>query len=371
MKKDEKIKNYKEWMKSKEAKKNLKKGFIKSGVPLELNVRKTFSDRKYTVSEYRYKDRDEDTDVWRQLDILARKFIDGYMIDDYVDVKIELNLLIECKHSSSKDFFVFRTKNVGNVTDIPIILSGHSLLIPYNFIEFKKFPLVDNVREVDVSKPFVKDKRNYNDKITNYACHQLVGAMQHLVNSRYEMARDEYRTIRNWLPKDFRQQYNDFIQETPKITQGGLQIVPRIAKEGFFRDAYKKTKKDHFSRIRYLYPSNYYSIELCLPILVIDDVNGLIDVLPNKTETEVIHRFKDLGYCLYFFTSQNPDKYKMVFKKSFICPIFICNFRYLPKLITDIETVIKKIAKKSREHLKSSPWLLLMQFIDPPKIFDW
>jgi hypothetical protein len=306
---------YAEWLKSNECKNKLMKELEKAGVPLELRATSALEKRGYRCTNYPYADtlgeKDSET-IYRELDIYGSKSHQySFMVLD-CQVVFDIALFVECKFSSNLDFIAFRDKDV-YLPMFPCAVSGKSFLS--NSYKNYTFPIViRKIAEANVSSMRIEDsckeemKGSIPDKVTHVACQQLIAGCN---------------------------AYAKRMKTSLAVTYSQFRIS----------DSSEKTILDRIP---------YFSVESVFPIMVIDENRGLIEA-EYDTSKDAITGFKDVGYGIYGFISEDADKYNEVLGQYYKFPVIISNLKYLERCLDDIENGLKITGERLKEAYDKNP----------------
>lgn len=374
----------KEWYLNKEFVDKLKREFEKAGLPLEYRAKKILEDYGFEASEFHYKypeDHTFDIDidckegVWRQIDISA---LPNHSCFDF-DLKFgEFRLILtphiigECKFSSNKSFFLFRSESQ-HIKNFPSIIWGDCLL-PFKLwlhdpddesltstcleksTKYFSLDVYENVVEVDLEH-LGKDN-NFNDQTTYRACEQLYNAVNyHLYGSKPELQQDEYIEIcksmlfQKWL----------LYLENNNITKEdaipfGNKISDSIA---------LKFLKNNFDL------NDIQNISHCIicnfPIFIINEDAGLYEIIFDKKRN--IQNFNKIKFGLYnYHAPECHNNNHCLYPDSL--GIIICDVSYLNELIELIVISIQKLGKKLEKNLDKWPYLLGYELLFNPELID-
>ena len=129
----------KNWYENKDVVDKLKVEFEKAGLPLEYRAKRIFEDNGFEAWSSHYKvpvDDILDTSIvekegiWRQIDIITMPKEDSKDVElqfDKIRIVLTINFLAECKFSSEKSFFLFKSDN-NFITNFPSNIWGDNLL---------------------------------------------------------------------------------------------------------------------------------------------------------------------------------------------------------------------------------------------------
>jgi hypothetical protein len=316
-----------EWYQNENFVHKLKQEFEKAGLPLEYRAKKIFEEKGFEVSEFHYKfpnDRifdsivDQKEGVWRQIDI--RGSPNCYSNDpidfslNFGDFRLVINpeIIGECKYSSNKKFFLFKSER-DDVVNFPSSIWGDNLLPSKlnlndlddkslfkecvnswgNAAKFFNLCIYENVVEVDFEHLEKKDN-NFNDQTTYRACEQLYNAVNyHFSTAKPELRNDTFFQIsesplfKKWL---FYLE-NDNIEEEEAIPFGN-KILDSIA---------LKFLKENFDLADIQNILHFIVIDF--PILIINEGAGLFEIVFDEKKN--IQSFKKIKYGLYKYHSHD------------------------------------------------------------------
>lgn len=358
---------YKSWLQSgdEEFKKGLIQSLKKAGTPLELKARKILEGLGFICTSFHYL---EPTDgnaqapinlregIWRELDIKAYKQETPPIKIDGSEIHFVTHLIGDCKYSSDKDFFAFGGASSPDLSRFPVVFNGNKILPPYPHLNFS-FPMkIEGITEVDV-KNYTKIDDNFNDRITHRACEQIMSALSYF----YDIQRVDIETEYSHLMK------NSSVEKKLHSSYPNMQVSKgriKYIKDGYFveipeNDLDNFLKQNLTSGDINSFP--YISIDLGVPIMVIDEHRGLIKAITDE-QSDIVD-FEDIGYGIYVYTSENANKYDNILQNHFALPIVICNLSYLDKCIKDIETGISKTIEQTKNTLKDNPHRIVKELV--------
>ncbi len=182
----------------------LKIAIEKVGFPLEVAARRIIDKNDYSIYSDRYYSQINPTtkeESWREIDIYAEKIFPSLKIGES-EILFSVNLIAECKYSSTNDFFAFETDYVNDWGFPPLFGSGN-LFAPlpdkHAFAHFFPFPItIHNIAEVDVGSMTF----HTSDRTIYEAANQLANAVAYFANviddehsALYEHYEEEEQTI--------------------------------------------------------------------------------------------------------------------------------------------------------------------------------
>lgn len=339
--------------------------FEKAGLPLEYKARKIFEERGFkTHSSYYWVPIDNILDssitekegTWRQIDISASGFEDSNWDIDLIFDKFSLNLIVnflgECKFSSDKSYFLFRS-NKKTSLKYPLNIMGDTLLEDKFFSKNFNFDIYENIVEVNVTN-FNKKNDNYDDRITHQACEQLFYAARYDILS----TRNEYKLeISKEISKtQLFKKWIKFLSKN-KIQEGGSIDWRNRVKDSITT----KFLEEHFE-LDYVKEIQRYFIYLQFPILIINEEAGLFEVeLDGKNNIVGFNKIKYGIYNNYHFEkSKNLNS----------IDILICDVSYLSEAIDIILTGFKKLCENLKQKIDEKPYLLGYELLFNPDLIN-
>jgi hypothetical protein len=374
----------KEWYLNLDFVSKLKKEFEKAGLPLEYRAKKIFEDKGFNAFESHYKfpsdhifdtDIDQKEGIWRQIDITAAPK------DDSLDFELtfgEFRLVLtpyfiaECKFSSNKSFFLFRSES-DYVHNFPSTIWGNKLL-PFEFDLYEldkesfsecqydptkhfNLDIYENVVEVDLEHLDKKDN-NFNDQTTYRACEQLYNALNfHLSVSKPELRDSTYVEIfkSNLLKKWLLYLKTNSIKEEDAMSFGN-EISKSIA---------LKFLKENFDLADI---QNIFHYIICnFPILIVNERAGLFEVIFDENSN--IQNFEKIKYGIYVYNSRECySRDRCIYPDSL--GIIICDVCYLGELIDSIKDGIQKLGHQLEKNLHKWPYLLGYELLFNSELID-
>jgi hypothetical protein len=344
--------------------------FEKAGLPLEYKARKIFEERGFKTHSSHYKvpiDNVLDSSItekegtWRQIDINASGFDDiNWDVDltfDKFSLNLSVNFLGECKFSSDKSYFLFRS-NEDTSLKFPLNICGDTLL-KYEFLEkIFNFNLYENIVEVNVTN-FNKKNDNYDDKITHQACEQLFYAASYdILSTKNELKKEISKEIsktqlfKKWIK---------FLSKN-KIQEKGLidwrnrvkdSIATKFLEEHFELDDIKEIQR--------------YFIYLQFPILIINEGARLFEVeLDGKNNIVGFNKIKFGIYNNYHF--EKSKNLNSIYPDNI--DILICDVSYLSEAIEIILKGFKKLCENLKQKIDERPYLLGYELLFNPDIIN-
>lgn len=344
--------------------------FEKAGLPLEYKARKIFEERGFKTHSSHYKvpiDNVLDSSItekegtWRQIDINASGFDDINWDVDLTFDKFSLNLSVhflgECKFSSDKSYFLFRS-NKDTSLKFPLSIWGDTLL-EYEF--FKKnfnFNIYENIVEVNVTN-FNKKNDNYDDKITHQACEQLFYAASYdILSTKNEQKREiseeifQTQLFKKWIK---------FLSKNKIQEKGSIDWRNRI------KDSITtKFLEEHFE-LDDIKEIQLYLIYLQFPVLIINEKAGLFEVeLDGKNNIVGFNKIKYGIYNNYHF--EKSKNLNSIYPDNIT--ILICDVSYLSEAIEIILKGFKKLCENLKQKIDEKPYLLGYELLFNPDIIN-
>lgn len=374
----------KKWYENKDVVDQLKVEFEKAGLPLEYRARKVFEDNGFEAWSSHYKvpvDDILDTSIvekegiWRQIDIITMPKEGSRDVElqfDEIRIVLTIDFLAECKFSSKKSFFLFKS-NDNFITNFPSNIWGNNLL-PFkstlydsdkkeslikgsNPTDYFNFDVYENVVEVNVSKLEIK-KDNYDDRITYQACEQLFYATNYEnLHAKYDMKEEKEEGI---YASQLFKKWNNYLRENGIKKEEAIdwrnQISDTIALK-FLRDNFELTDIKFF-----------HMIFLTFPVLIINEGAGLFEV--QFDDKNNITGFKKIKYGIYNHISQ---KSKNPLHHTFYpddLGIIICDISYLKEVIDIVSKGLNKLGGELKKIIDENPYLIGYELLFNPEIMD-
>jgi len=273
------LNEFSSWYNNPEQKAAHEKAMLMSGIPLEIKARRFLAKLGYRARRWYYA---TDSETWRELDFMAEKVVGQYTITlseypspEESNIYFWIEIVGECKRSSTHDFFAFEAEQPERLLEhsiYPIPFYEYKIEPPHSFVigslnsllpplkPHYSFPFVtERIVEVDAANYKKQERRrsddNYNDKRTHEACETLLSASislkqgnQHLVN-----------IVTQQLFAAFEREYLEITKQTPSGTP------EEVAKKLVEIDPKQVWKK-----------LGLLSIVWGVPLIVLDDNRGLI-----------------------------------------------------------------------------------------------
>lgn len=167
--------SYEKWLENREVVDKLKVMIEKVGFPLEVAARRILEDKQYDIfSDRHYLHTNPVTkeESWREIDIYAEK-VSSFNIDN-CEIVFSVNVVAECKYSSTNDFFVFES-DYARPWAFPPLFGSKSFFAPLptrdTFSSYFQFPVtIQNIAEVNVSSmDFHSSERTIHEAATQLA----------------------------------------------------------------------------------------------------------------------------------------------------------------------------------------------------------
>lgn len=365
---------------------SLKKGFEKAGLPLEYRAKGIFEKCGFEAHEHHYKDIGDymlDTPMnknegnWRQIDIFATPQDNSLGIElKYGDFNLSVIpfFIAECKFSSKKSFFVFKSKS-NCIFNYPPVIGGDNLLPldllicdsihknilkhSYDVPQIFNLDVYENITEIDISKLKNKDN-NYNDNISYQACEQLFHA------TNYELLRSKSELVDELTSSIFKS----------KLLDKWFHYLANnnITKE----EAINRNNKIHYSIAIDFLMKNFnlndieniqsYTIFPTFPILVINEDAGLFEVkLDNDNR---IIGFEKIKYGLYRHSSRYNNSHHMTNVRPESLGIIICDVAYIEEVIGTVLKGLKKLSDEMKKNIDEKPYLLGYELLFNSELID-
>lgn len=381
-----------EWYLNEDFVSKLKEDFEKAGLPLEYRAKKIIEEKGFEVSEYHYKfpndhvfdeTVDQKEGIWRQIDIRATPNIYSTVPIDFklnigsFRLTISPEIIGECKFSSNKTFFLFKSDRQ-YINNFPSSIWGNNLLpskLSLNYpddeslfrecahnwgtgAKFFNLDVYENVVEVDLEHLGQKNDKNFNDQTTYRACEQLYNAVNyHLSTAKPELSSDTFIEIsestlfEKWLLylKD-----NNITKED--AMPFGNRILDSIA---------IKFLQENFD-LTYINNILHY-IECVFPILIINEDAGLFEVILDERSN--IKKFEKIKYGLYKYNARECYSHDRCLYPDCI-GIIICDICFLNELINSIIEGIRKLGHHLKKNLDKWPYLLGYELLFNPELID-
>ena len=354
--------DYKNWYTSERANKFLIENIGKSGIPLELRVRKILKDNGFQVTNARYfEPAGEEPELpigygqgtWRELDAHASRSEKTFIRIGKGEIHFTTHILAECKYSTEKDLFVFEhlDRENADLSGFPLLVNGQCILPLFPAKHFRLPLLVERVTEID-HRSASKEKGNYSDAITHDACEQILSALRFFLSKWREDVRKHYLNLASastiagiWdaLRKE---------GEVPYKTFGPVTKVP----DGFINQFLEKNFKPEM-----LEDFPYFAIHIFFPLLVMDERRGIIRV--NLNESYAVTGLQDVWSCLYLYISENANCYEGVLGNSFVLPVLMCNLSNLGRMLKMIEEGMNQVIEATRLYTTTNPHLVLKEIV--------
>ena len=366
------------WYDNKEVIEKLKKEFLKAGLPLEYKAKRIFENYGFEASEsyYKYPDDhnfdefiDKKNGIWRQIDIISTPKDDSKDIVlkfDNFRIVLALDFMAECKYSSKKSFFLFKSEH-NHISNFPSNIFGENLipinlsiydsdnkeqLIKYNnSTKFYNFNVYENMVEVDISK-MEKKGNNFDDSITYEACEQLFFANNYKIQvAKSELKVDlssaifESKLFKKWL----------FYLEKNNLKKGEI-----ISWRNKIEDSTSiKFLKKHFD-IDDIDNIKSHMIFSTFPIIIVNEESGIFEVKLDKNNN--INGFEKIKYGLYEHSSKrSSSRNREIYPNKF--GIIICDVSYLNELIEVVLDSYKKMGDELKKNIDEIPYLLGYEFL--------
>lgn len=350
--------SYKDWMENPKAVERVIQDINKSGIPLEIKVRKILQNNSfiggrafYTVlkaGQISSEGSNDTVDVLHEIDVLASKApVCSFSVSGF-EIRFSAHVIAECKYSSDKDFYFFPCNDpcVIDLQNYPLMVNGHQLFEPFkrrtHAIQYPVPQIVDRVSEIDINSNTRKDE-NFNDRLTYGACTQLIQACENYLTQWRVEKRSDY----NLILKD-----SSFLSSWKQQQVEGKIEFETIGSYTHVTDEYIRRFLKTYFRLDLLNAETTHNcifIELLFPILVIAESRGVLKVeLDSKYE---IKGLEDIGFCIYLFRPEKPTQYPVTLHDSISLPVFICNQRYLEKVMEIIEEVTVTIANGMKKEI--------------------
>lgn len=284
-----------------------------------------------------------------------------------------MEIVGECKFSSNKSFFLFKSDSQ-YILNFPPTIWGDNLL-PFklkltdsddedlssasfeNSTKYFNLDVYENVVEVDLERLGNKDN-NFNDQTTHRACEQLYNAVNyHFSVAKPELGGDTYIEIsestlfKKWL---LYLENNDIKKEDAILF--GNRILNSIA---------LKFLKENFDLADI---QNIFHYIICeFPILIINEEAGMYEVIFDEKRN--IQDFKKIKYGLYkYHASECHDSNRCIYPDSL--GIIICDVSYLNELVELIVRGIQKLGHILEKNLDKCPYLLGYELLFNPELID-
>jgi hypothetical protein len=327
------------------------KAMLISGVPLEIKARRFLTSSGYRVTKWYYT---TDLETGRELDFLAEKVIDQFTftISEYPNLEESrihfwIDILGECKRSSTHDFFAFAAEQPERMlknTIYPIPLYDYKAIPPHTFVigslgsfaapltPHYTFPFIaDRIVEVESSHFDTRKADNYNDKMTHDACETLLSAALHMKRVHQNLIDILTRQLFGALQSDFWELSKKIPENTPA----------EVAKKLVAADPKRVWKQ-----------LGLFPLVWGVPLIVLDDNRGLIAT--NLRKDGSVEFGEDLGVVLYPYVSENIQTFgKVGARGSF--PVVICKNASLGQALRIIETGTKSLLQRYTWVLKNQP----------------
>jgi hypothetical protein len=265
----------------------------KVGYPLERAARRTFENRGYQFYTDTYYSEIQDTDgkeIWREIDIQCNAVCGAINVMG-CEIEFDLEVVAECKYSSTNDYFVFDSKEE-LYWEFPILFDHNDLFqhepLKKTFGQYFRFPArIENIAEVDVSNlNFHRAERTIYEGAT-----QLTNALVHY-------ARETSNISAEILPESLITQYKKAIES---------HNLGRT-----FADKEKQQQKRNKIAQELLPKLHHIIVHSWVPILILGKNNGLLRV---DIDGETVKGFSDIGYGLYFFRPTRTPSFLNLRKK--------------------------------------------------------
>jgi len=374
----------KKWYENKDVVDQLKVEFEKAGLPLEYRARKVFEDNGFEACSTHYKvpvdailDMSivEKEGIWRQIDISASPKGNNFCIElqfDKIRIVLTIDFLAECKFSSEKSFFLFKS-NDNFITNFPSNIWGDNLL-PFkstlydsdkkeflikgsNPTDYFNFDVYENVVEVNVST--LKSKKdNYDDRITYHACEQLFYATNYEnLSAKYDIKGEKSKEI--YESRLFKK-WNNYLRGNGIKKEEAIdwrnQISDTIALK-FLRDNFELTDIEFF-----------HMIFLSFPLLIINEEAGLFEV--QFDDKNNIAGFKKIKYGIYnHFSKKSKNPLHHTFYPDDL-GIIICDISYLNEVIGIVTKGLNKLGEDLKKIIDEKPYLIRYELLFNPEIMD-
>jgi hypothetical protein len=334
---------FQDWFGNANQKELREKAMESSGIPLEIKVRRRLAQLSYRVSRAYY---DTDEEKSRELDLFATKRLADYEMPQG-QIIFYLDILGECKRSSTHDFFAFAAEQMEDI----IVLSAFPLPFfreritapPFSTLMGSlkhqySFPFVtDRIVEVEAAQYNSRKGDNYGDKITHGACEALLLASIHFKEMSQKLCDIERQRI--FSPLQF--EYAQISKEMPGATPSA--IVKKLFQG--------KMSSTDFA---------FYPVTFGVPLIVLDDNRGLVaTVLRNDGSVE----FKgDIPFVLYPYVSENLRNYQRVGAVASF-PVVICKYASLADTINILETGTRKVIEAFKTLTELRPETFLEELV--------
>jgi hypothetical protein len=361
---------YKKWLNSsdKTFKVKLIDSLNKAGAPLEYKTKRRLENLGFEANPYHY-----EPEVFpyfepshpempikaeikrRELDLLATLRRGWSIPIKGGHLLLRLKLAVECKYSSSKDFFVFEFQDkLISLPNFPVKLKGQKILPELLYKYFDVPTKIEKVTEVDVSTLGSRGEGNFNDRMAHAASEQLSSAISNILYDRYSEIHRIYFDIVKQM--DIRGKFEKLDREgkIKRVEEPGRSYIPEDEKDDFCR---KNIAHFNFEKI------GTYRVDLVFPVIVIDDTRGVIKAVLNDAN-EIVD-FEDVGYGIYKYVSEKVQE-EVWFgapKLDKELPIIICNLSYLDECISKLVGGMEELKLDVEKQLNENPHLFVTELM--------
>ena len=345
---------YTDWMREEGKVRALKEGIKKSGVPLEARTRQVFNRAGLPAGRHHYYDSDGHDVTLREIDLQGEWSTLNADLATNREVGILANILVECKYSSSKDWFVFKASEGRrawfNAGSYPPSLNGQWLLwqdlggesgSPSSARSIlSRLPVLsEQIVEADAWSPMTRKDGNYSTRTVHTACAQLhsaamnsLGVHQLLLPSRYKEVAAAIGLTAQW-------------QHFLRVKWPNLGWpIPGFVVEEFLNESFRQ------SDIRPMEAGEFLYVAMVVPLIVIDDTRGLI-LVELDSEGEV-SSFTDVGYCLYLHVPERKYSRNNLQSAANAFPVLIANLSQVDQLLELVKDIMWELHSLANQRVE-------------------
>ncbi|MFI5449662.1 MAG: hypothetical protein ACHQ03_07855 [Candidatus Bathyarchaeia archaeon] len=350
---------FSDWFNSPDQRSDREKAMLMSGTPLEIKAQRFLTNSGYRVMKLYYT---KDLETGRELDFLAEKVahqyrftLSEYPYPEESRIYFWIDILGECKRSSTHDFFAFAAEQPERLLEhsiYPIPLYDYKADAPHTFVigslssrfpplmPHFRFPFIaDRIVEVDANNFKTRKGDNYGDEMTHQACEALLSAAVHQKRVHQSLidiiARQLFATLQP--------AYLELSKKMPKSTP--MEVARRLVEIDS-----KRVQKQ----------LGMFPIVWGVPLIVLDDNRGLIATSLRKDGS--VEFGADLGLVLYPYISENIQHFRKVGARGSF-PVIICKNASLADALKIIETGTQSLIQQFTRVLKNRPEEFIEQIL--------
>ncbi len=331
--------NFDRWFANPQNRKQREAEMERSGIPLEIRVRRALRKVGYKA----FRDFYEKNGIYHELDFMAVKKIRRIQLPYDFRVEFYLQFLGECKHSETHDFFAFEAEDIEFAMRYPLRL--HREDVPFQHSKFPgepfNFPfLAERIVEVQASTFKSRQDGNYQDRVTFEACEKLVEAcksIQSYVGPDDEMRSDVF--------EELSERYYALENKLSTRTEAVDRLISED-EEKIFREF------------------NNFTGFLGVPLLVLDDNRGLVKTALGETGKPVFQgEAETVLYPHHTKSLVSSPEFHSRNQLGDMIPIVICKHKSLLKTTKLIEDGSRKLLDNFEKVIQENPKRFIAELI--------